>query len=300
MKRIALFAVLLLIIILTCVYLFLPSEIKVTRQMQVYTPEQAVFKYVIHPRQWYKWWPAAQTDFVPIKSTVTQVAGKLLVGKDTVINTLTYDVRGDKSIYLTCKVFFYTGLNPVKRVTNYLLAKTTTGQLDDMLSRAKAFLESDKHVYGIHVEKKQLQDSLVLTTKRITKDSSTTAEIYGMISSLKDYAAKYEAKQTGNPIVNITRLDKDQYLTMVAIPVNKYLAATNDIYIKKMVYHSNMLSAVVKGGNNSVSNALGQLSNYMKDNIYTAPAIPFEEFITDRSAEPDSSKWVTRICYPVL
>jgi hypothetical protein len=39
---------------------------------------------------------------------------------------------------------------------------------------------------------------------------------------------------------------------------------------------------------------------YMKDFKLTSPAMPFELLVTNRANEPDTSKWVTKIYYPIL
>ena len=38
----------------------------------------------------------------------------------------------------------------------------------------------------------------------------------------------------------------------------------------------------------------------MNDHSLSAPVIPFEYIITDRSKEPDTSKWITKICFPII
>ena len=67
-----------------------------------------------------------------------------------------------------------------------------------------------------------------------------------------------------------------------------------------MLGGGNILITEVKGGSNKINNAYKQIRNYISDYNRIAPAIPFESLVTDRSKEPDSSKWVTRIYYPVM
>jgi hypothetical protein len=60
-----------------------------------------------------------------------------------------------------------------------------------------------------------------------------------------------------------------------------------------------VLRAEVKGGNATVEEALHQMKIFISDYQKTAMAIPFESLVTDRSKEPDTSKWITRIYTPV-
>jgi hypothetical protein len=67
-----------------------------------------------------------------------------------------------------------------------------------------------------------------------------------------------------------------------------------------MLGGGNILITEVKGGQNEITNAYKQIQNYVSDYNRSAPAIPFESLVTDRRKEPDSSKWITRIYYPVI
>ena len=49
-----------------------------------------------------------------------------------------------------------------------------------------------------------------------------------------------------------------------------------------------------------IQKAYDQIQHYISDHNRVAPAISFESLVTDRRQEPDSSKWVTRIYYPVM
>ena len=56
----------------------------------------------------------------------------------------------------------------------------------------------------------------------------------------------------------------------------------------------------ITGENNKVNYALKQLEYYLRDYNRVAPAIPFISLITDRLKQPDSTKWKSRIYYPVM
>jgi hypothetical protein len=67
-----------------------------------------------------------------------------------------------------------------------------------------------------------------------------------------------------------------------------------------MLGGGNILITEVKGGPASIKKAFNEMETYITDYRRTAPAIPFQSLITDRSKEPDTSKWVTKIYYPVM
>jgi hypothetical protein len=62
----------------------------------------------------------------------------------------------------------------------------------------------------------------------------------------------------------------------------------------------NILEAEVRGGEAAVQNGIEELENYKEDHEKTSPAIPFQLLVSDRSKEPDTAKWITRLYYPVF
>jgi hypothetical protein len=61
----------------------------------------------------------------------------------------------------------------------------------------------------------------------------------------------------------------------------------------------NILVAEVKGGPYTVTNAFNSLHDYVTDHDLQSPAIPFQSLITNRLQQPDSTKWITKIYYPI-
>jgi hypothetical protein len=60
------------------------------------------------------------------------------------------------------------------------------------------------------------------------------------------------------------------------------------------------LGVQVKGGNATIRQALKELEQYVNDYRLFSPAIPFENLITNRLMEPDTSKWITNVYQPLL
>jgi hypothetical protein len=114
---------------------------------------------------------------------------------------------------------------------------------------------------------------------------------------LKEYISINGAKETNSPMLNVIR-DSSNFITMIAIPLNKSIPENGKFIFKRMV-PGNILVTEVTGGNFTITEALQQMKIYINDNHLQSPAIPFESLVTDRSKEPDSSKWITRIYYPI-
>jgi hypothetical protein len=58
--------------------------------------------------------------------------------------------------------------------------------------------------------------------------------------------------------------------------------------------------AEVKGGLFSVINGEEELTYYLSDYKKNSPAIPFQSLVTNRLLEIDTSKWVTKLYYPIF
>lgn len=69
--------------------------------------------------------------------------------------------------------------------------------------------------------------------------------------------------------------------------------------IKKMVAGKILISEI-KGGSGNAEAGIKILESYMDDYHLTSPAISFQSLVTDRQKEKDSSKWVTKIYYPIM
>jgi hypothetical protein len=86
---------------------------------------------------------------------------------------------------------------------------------------------------------------------------------------------------------------------MVAIPINKELPGSGNIFPRKLI-KGNYLMTEIQGGPYTIQNALHQLQVYAEDYRRTIIAIPFESLITNRITTPDTSQWKTKIFLPVM
>jgi hypothetical protein len=100
-------------------------------------------------------------------------------------------------------------------------------------------------------------------------------------------------------VLNVRILKADSFETQVAIPTSQLLKNDGAIFSRKMV-PGNFLSALVRGGEYSIRESMQQLDFFLKDHGKIQVARPFEQLVTDRIIEPDTSKWITRIYMPVV
>jgi hypothetical protein len=84
------------------------------------------------------------------------------------------------------------------------------------------------------------------------------------------------------------------------MPVKKKLPGTGSISVKEMLKNGNILVTEVTGGKNTIEYALKQIEKYISDYQRSIVAIPFQSLETDRLTVTDSTKWITKIYYPVI
>jgi hypothetical protein len=192
-----------------------------------------------------------------------------------------------------------TSSHPFKRVRKFLDALTIKDDMSTILLSFRSYLEKTENVYGIHVEKTKVRDTLLIGSQQVFTSPPSTEAIYQLLSNIKNHVMKEGAVETGSPMLNTRNTGPGQYETMVAIPINKAITEQENLFLRRMI-PGNILVAEVQGGPVTINNALQQLELYVSDHKLESPAKPFQSLTTDRTTEQDTAKWKTTIYYPVF
>jgi len=176
---------------------------------------------------------------------------------------------------------------PVKKTAEGFLLKVTT------------FFSETKNVYGIDIIKGRVENFNWISAMRNFDHLPSTPEVYTVIDTLEKFLATKQAAILGQPILHIRTLDEKTYQMMTAVPVEKPIEPT-DLFKNKSMTQGFLMKANVTGGWSRVVEAERELENYLRDNNKQSPAIPFQQLLTDRRKQTDSTQWVTQINYPVF
>ncbi len=195
---------------------------------------------------------------------------------------------------------FNTGLNPISRVSEYFHARKLKQDFDMIVYSLQKYASDLKNIYGIEIKKELVQYQTVLTDKQTFSHYPKTADIYAIVAKLRNYVNESGAKELFSPMLNIEKIDSTTYITQVGLPVDRVLPSKDNMTSKWIMKGGNILSADVTGGQKQIANAMKQMDQYTRDYQRTIIAIPFQMLITDRTKEPDTTKWITRIYYPVV
>ncbi len=127
--------------------------------------------------------------------------------------------------------------------------------MDSVLYKLKLLTGDPENIYGLNIYKASAKDTTLISIKTMLDHYPSTNDIYSLVNKLNDYAIKSGALITGNPMYNVSPVEKDTVRLMVALPVNKLLQQTGAIIPVKMV-PGNFLATQVSGGEGTVRNAL--------------------------------------------
>jgi hypothetical protein len=307
-KAITVLAILLLAAIVS-IYFFIPGNIKISYANSVDVSDKRALDFLSSAEGWSKWFPGEKDDrrrafifnkqrFLPGTSFHDAVNVNLEGdGLSAVTQIQLLPLKKD-SVKLIWELSLDGSMNPFRRIKQYRAAVEIKENIKIVLDHFVAWVDKTENVYGVHIEHGKIQDSVLLSTRTIFNHYPSDSEVYNLLQKLRIYFEKFDARETGIPMLNVTNMEKAVYQTQVAIPIDKDVPETEAIRMKYM-FKGNALTTDVKGGVYKINQALNALETYRRDYALLSPAIPFQSMITDRIKQKDSTMWVTRIYYPV-
>ena len=284
---------------LVAIYLLVPKLLIIKGNQVVNQSVPSVIRGMMQTAKWPEWMP---------KETALSVTGNMVATIQTELTLDEINIPVEFSIIDDTSnnaiIGFETSMNnnhwsPIARVQNYLFAKRIQGKLDLILSAAGNYYNTVKGVYGFDIQETNVQDSSLIALDQVLMDTPTLVQVYDMIAQLEQHITTQNGKIKNAPMVNITRINKDEVFTQVAIPIEKDIQVKPPFTLKKMVL-GKLLSVAVIGDASVVNNALIAAKQYLGDKQKTSPAIPYVIYNTNRIKEPDAQKWKSTINYPVF
>ncbi len=293
-------------------YTAVPDYIDLKNEKSINVSQAGLHRMLLTKSNVLKWWPGSVTDsgefyykgntYAFANNSLSLIPAVIKNKERTLLSTIFLVSPKTDLVQLTWVGKTVTSYNPFKRFQYWLLAKKTDTDMRFLLQKMGEFYNSTQNIYGIKIEKKLVEDSILISTSANYKGYYPTTEfIYGLIDKLNKHAVSNNAAAAGYPMLNIEILDSNNYTVRVALPLNKIIPGSGkDILLKQMLGKGNILVTEVKGGNYTTAEALRQINLYARDYQRIPPAIPFFSLVTNRLAEPDSTKWITRVYCPVM
>lgn len=313
MKKWIVAVIILLLLSLISIYILIPANIVVTKSITVDANQAGTHRFLTDKSNWQKWWPGSSGDsnktinafelngyrfnknksfFNSFEITIEKNAGVL----NSLLQLLS---TTNKSTEINWVVSINAGTNPFTRVQRYFTAKKLGNNLEVILASIAKYVSSVEHIYGLDIKEERVKIEFMTSTKKTFSYYPTTENVYEMIDQIKAHISKSHVNEEDYPMLHINVLDSNRYEAQVAIPINKQLPDSGIFSSKRMLKKGNILAAEITGGMHTINHAMNQVDLYISDYHYNNVAIPFQSLITDRRKDPDTTKWITRIYYPI-
>lgn len=309
MKKWILIVGTIIVVFIVGIYIFIPNVITLKSSAIINTSPKGLQRTLLNKKNIIKWWPGEKNspESLNLNGYTYRMYDEGMAlfpisienEKDSINSSLfIIPLQGDSTrLEWTGKIT--SSYNPLTRFTSYLNAEKLNKNMHEVLQSITQYYSISKNIYGYDILMEHVVDDKLISTSGKCSGFPSTAFIYKLIDRLKHYASEKNTKVTGYPMLNIEPLDSSNYLVRVAIPLENVLPGNGDILQKKMLKDGNILVAQTQGGYAKTMDAFNQIKNYANDYKLSFPAIPFYSLITDRTKETDSSKWITKIYYPV-
>ena len=169
------------------------------------------------------------------------------------------------------------------------------------LQNLKSVVEA-KPAYSVDISMEELDPinylgiTETLSAQELDQISARMGSLFGEIMT---YINNHNLEMAGMPMTVYPDWGGDSYQMECAIPVAGEPQVDNDRIILKSTTAGPAVKATHMGDYHLLEATHAELDRYVKDHNLVASGAPFEVYVTDPGAEPDTSKWVTHIFYPV-
>lgn len=290
-------------------YFFIQTTNVFTDEIIISCTQDGAARKIVDKDKWKQWWPGnKQNENIYSFGHYNYRIDKILLNgfettvydnKDSAKAALEIFSSGiDSSQFLLTSTYKFSA-DPAKRLIQFFHFKTIKANLKDLAASIEKYFQQEKNIYGIQVLKQKVTDSSLIAVKQKFPRYPSTEEIYDMINSLKEYIREKGGEENNYPMLNVHQEKANLYEAMVAIPTKGDLPSEGKFQLKKMVL-GNILMAEVRGGTGRILEGEQELTNYVYDHQKLSPAIPYQSLVTNRLTETDTSKWITRLYYPVF
>ncbi len=310
--------ILFILIFLACcigaVYIFIPKKMGISGALSFHANGDGLLRSLAEESNWKNWWPGtvSTTNTNPLRFTYdgydfqvrellySAIKLKLIQNGDSSDGLLRIIPLSNDSIRVELLSQVKARGNPFSRVTNFLRGKRIERTFNDIVLSLSKYAGKLKNIYGMDIKNERVQFQNLVSAKESFSHFPTTGDVYAIIARLRHYINQAGAKELFSPMLNIKKTDSTNYTAQLGLPVDRALPDKGDISSKMMMMGGNILTGEVTGGQKEIEGAQKQMELYIRDYQRSIIAIPFQMLITDRTKEPDSSKWITRIYYPVV
>jgi hypothetical protein len=297
----------LVVLFLISTYLIFPGKQQAEGALKAATPYSMALRQLPDTILWKLWWPwsvsgneGSQSEGkINLKGiSETQFVLNWEENDVTIPVVLTLASNGNDSTVLNWSAAWEAGVNPFARISEFARSRRLRNDMQTLLAAFSLYASNPEHAYGFQPVFTKVTDTLLISTKATFSREPGVKEIYGLFGSLEKYVSAKGATVTGEPMYHVAASGK-VFEVMAALPISKLIQESVTYRIKRMV-DGHLLTAEVKSGPEKLKWLFRQFELYKNDHQLVSPAIPYLQPITNRLQNPDTTQWVTRMCYPIF
>lgn len=323
--------ILILIIILVVVYFFLPKQVHIERTIAIKATPEVIFDQVNTLKNWEKWnpWqkidtamqitysgPACGTDAMYEWSSKNPKvgSGKMLITYSKPPDTIKCNMwfmnkrlshsmfvftKTDSAVTVIWSMDTKTGRNPIHRFFGLFMEKMVGPDFEKGLKNLKEVAEKIPPAPCYKVEEIKITKQIYIAIK----EACTMADIKTMLGKnfgeLMEFTQKNGIKTTGAPFaMYFGEPNAQKFEIQAGVPVDKTVPVTGNIKYGEFK-EGNAIMVDYTGPYDKVGPVYQALDSYAKAKNKKINGAPWEEYITDPMKEKDSTKWETKIYFPV-
>lgn len=315
-----------IIIIIVVIGFFLPAEVHLEKSLLVRAPRKVVFDQVNNLRNWENWSPWHQMD-TTMKIEYSQDfigtgasfkwEGNNEVGSGTIsiIKSYPYDTifiemdfmnqgtslsyhvftETDSGTYVNWGFSTNLGKNPLSRYFGLMTDKFVGRDFEKGLKNLDSFSTG---LPDFVVEIKKIKSFNYVSLRKKCKWEDVSSVMADSYAKLMKHIRSSKINMTGAPYSIYHTVNESGVDIEMGIPVNKAVKGKKEI-VTGIFPDKKVASVDYYGFYDQLEKAHGYIQNWLTKMDYDVDGLPMEQYITDTSSEPDTSKWLTRIYYPV-
>lgn len=311
---------------------FLPSDIHISQSVRIKAPIGVVYNQVNDLHNWNNWSPwkdttlSAQfegsekgvgakvhwTDKKEGESVLTIIESKPFSSIKTEMTVPNKDRKAEmdfrfetdgEEVIVKWERNIHDLPYPFGRFVGWMLQKGYNHNFALGLQHLKAYVENNltkPEYFGYEIIEGTFEETTFLAknAKSTIQDMSKT--MADCFSSIKKVLDEKNIQASGAPVVQWHKYEPEGeslFTCMIPMTIDSTIAAKN-IYTTEIPRIKTIMIKYT-GPYEASYNAWVALDNYIVYNSLIMDGDPWEEYLTDPSSEPDSSKWVTNIYFPV-
>ena len=327
--------ILLVVLILAALFVviafFLPQKVHVERSANIDAPAKIIFNQVNDLHNWDKWavWnqidPEMTVEYInngigensgyTWTSDNSQVgSGKLMINAsvpyDSIFTTMDFMEEGsatgyflfnetDTATMVTWAFDTDLGFNPVARwmglMFDAMIGKDFEQGLDNLGVVSETIAEEKQPV----VEIVELPSSIYISMRETIKWGDIEMKMSMMYGALSKLIEKENLMMTNAPFAIYHKIDGENIDIEIGIPVNRVPENLGDNIMAGELKDGKYVHADHFGSYEELEKTHSFIQNWMEKRKFIMTGSPMEQYLTDPMQEPDTTKWITAIYYPI-